>query len=92
VMAIKTPLDNPRGSRCLVDILNQILSDKTKDVGELVVNKEIVKSGYAWVYRKYCDQEFCTDWAELERIARDSKMGLWQDKKPVPPWEWRKRK
>ena len=62
------------------------------NVGELVVNKEIVRSGYAWVYRRYCDQEFCSDWTELERIARDTKFGLWKDRNPMPPWEWRKRK
>jgi hypothetical protein len=27
----------------------------------------------------------------LENAAREAKIGLWADPKPVPPWEWRKR-
>jgi endonuclease YncB( thermonuclease family) len=25
----------------------------------------------------------------MEKDARDDRRGLWQDPKPVPPWEWR---
>ena len=53
------------------------------------VNEEMVKSGYAWVYRKYCRSSFCSDWLDLESNARNNKIGLWQQK-AVPPWEWRK--
>lgn len=53
------------------------------------VNEEMVKAGYAWVYRKYCRSSFCSDWLDLESSARNNKMGLWQQK-AVPPWEWRK--
>jgi endonuclease YncB( thermonuclease family) len=53
------------------------------------VNEEMVKSGYAWVYRKYCRSSFCSDWLEMENNARNNKIGLWQQK-AVAPWEWRK--
>ena len=53
------------------------------------VNEEMVKSGFAWVYRKYCRSSFCNDWLEMENNARNNKIGLWQQK-AVPPWEWRK--
>ena len=54
------------------------------------LNEELVKFGYAWVYRKYCDRSFCKDWLEFEKTASENKIGLWADKSPLPPWEWRK--
>jgi len=58
---------------------------------ELNVNQEMVRSGYAWVYRKYCDKEFCDYWLALENDARAGKLGLWREPDPIPPWEWRKK-
>ncbi|MGC1955231.1 MAG: thermonuclease family protein [Gammaproteobacteria bacterium] len=59
-------------------------------VGDLEVNAELVRQGYAWVYRKYAKREKLY---ELEREAREAKRGLWADgKKAVPPWEWRHRR
>ena len=55
------------------------------------INEEMVKSGYAWVYRKYCRAAFCSDWLSLEASARENKIGLWKES-AVPPWEYRKRK
>jgi endonuclease YncB( thermonuclease family) len=54
------------------------------------VNEEVIRAGYAWQYRKYCQEAFCTGWLALEESARNSKLGLWHDKNPTPPWEWRK--
>lgn len=56
------------------------------------VNEEIIKAGYAWQYRKYCKASFCDDWLEIEKQARNNRIGLWQDKNPQAPWEWRKAK
>lgn len=53
------------------------------------LNEQIVQQGYGWVYRQYCKGAFCDDWLNLEKQARDAGMGLWADKNPVPPWEWR---
>jgi endonuclease YncB( thermonuclease family) len=53
------------------------------------VNEEMVRSGFAWTYKKYCRSSFCSDWLEMENNARNNKIGLWQQK-AVPPWEWRK--
>lgn len=50
------------------------------------LNREIVKAGYAWWYRKYSKD---ASLGELEEEARKAKRGLWQDKEPQPPWEWR---
>lgn len=50
------------------------------------VNVEQVRRGMAWVFRRYSrDPELI----ELERQAREQRLGLWADAQPVPPWEWR---
>ena len=51
------------------------------------LNLALVRSGYAWWYRKYAGTN--EDLADAEREARGEKRGLWQDASPVPPWDWR---
>lgn len=63
-----------------------------RSVGEVLcdgiyANAEMVKSGYAWVYRSY-DKGFKSFYA-LERTAKGAGLGLWADVDPVPPWQWR---
>jgi micrococcal nuclease len=55
-----------------------------------VVNQEIIRAGYAWVYARYCKKSICLEWKTLESEAASEKRGLWKDEKPVPPWEWRR--
>ena len=56
-------------------------------VDGLNVNAELVKQGMAWVYRKYTDDKRLYT---LESEAKQAKRGLWIDKNPIPPWEWRR--
>jgi endonuclease YncB( thermonuclease family) len=56
---------------------------------ETNINQQMVKAGYAWVYKKYCDKPFCEYWLALESKAKANKIGLWQEPDSVPPWEWR---
>ena len=51
------------------------------------LNREIVKAGFAWWYRKYAPKD--TELERLESKARQAKRGLWVDPHPVPPWEFR---
>ena len=53
------------------------------------LNEQIVAHGHGWVYRKYCTADYCNDWLRQEETARDAHTGLWKDKNPQPPWEWR---
>ncbi|MFW3412331.1 thermonuclease family protein [Aliarcobacter butzleri] len=53
------------------------------------INLKQVKDGFAWVYKKYSKNQ---DYYEAEQIARESKKGLWIDKNPIAPWEFRKKK
>lgn len=54
---------------------------------ELHVNAEIVRAGFAWHFTRYSDNP---ELARLEREARESRRGLWQDVRPVAPWEFRR--
>lgn len=51
------------------------------------LNKALLKAGLAWWFRKYSKDISLGD---LEDEARLAKRGLWADKEPVPPWEWRR--
>lgn len=53
------------------------------------LQEELVAEGLAWVWPKYCKLPVCEAWLQLEARARENKAGLWQDAKPIPPWEWR---
>lgn len=56
--------------------------------GGLSLNKELVYVGLAWCYRKYAPDDHTLK--ALEAGARAEKKGLWADKNPIPPWEWRR--
>ena len=49
------------------------------------INAQMVENGYAWAYRK-----FSKKYTPQESKAKSQKLGLWRDKEPIPPWEWRK--
>jgi len=61
-------------------------------VEEEDVNGAQLRAGYAWLYRQYCKSWVCGEWVGLETEARSSQVGLWADKDPVPPWQWRRDK
>jgi endonuclease YncB( thermonuclease family) len=57
------------------------------NVGTNWINKAMVEAGMAWHYVVYTkDKEL----AAAEETARRNRRGLWADKVPAPPWEWRK--
>lgn len=51
-------------------------------------NKEQVKLGMAWVYDKYVTDHSLY---AFQNVAKHSKIGLWRDSRPVPPWIFRRR-
>jgi len=53
------------------------------------VNAELLALGMAWHYKKYSKEGM---YAELETAARKKQLGLWQDKNPIAPWDWRKQR
>jgi micrococcal nuclease len=58
--------------------------------GDVCVNQEIIKNGFAWLYQRYCDTPICQEWSKLEQQARIGKIGLWSQPNPIPPWEFRR--
>ena len=48
---------------------------------------EMLTAGYAWHYKQYDNNKY---YDELQREAKKAKRGLWLDKKPQAPWEYRK--
>ena len=52
------------------------------------VNRDMVREGHAWVYRRYATE----NWLPDEAAARESALGLWSlgVDASVPPWEWRR--
>ena len=55
-------------------------------VGEIWVNLRMVEDGMAWLFLKYSKDPQIK---AAEMKAREARLGLWQDEKPMPPWEWR---
>jgi len=54
------------------------------------VNEALLKAGLAWHYKQYSKNH--PELSDMEEQARTSQLGLWADKKPVAPWDWRKNK
>lgn len=60
----------------------------------LDINLEQVRAGMAWHYKQYAREQSPQDREDYEVAefnAKIQRLGLWNDKNPVPPWEWRKR-
>ncbi len=51
------------------------------------LNRELVRAGFAWWYRRYAPDDETLE--QLEREARGAQRGLWADPHAVAPWEWR---
>lgn len=59
-------------------------------MGATTANRELVRAGLAWANRS--DPRYLRDRevAAAEAQARGNRAGLWADRSPVPPWEWRR--
>jgi endonuclease YncB( thermonuclease family) len=51
-----------------------------------------VGAGLAWWYRKYAKEQPAADHPKYEKAeqgAQSRQQGLWSDKSPIAPWDWR---
>ena len=59
------------------------------------INLSLVKDGYAWWYQYYKKDQTLEDqqrYRVAEAIAKENKLGLWEDSSPVSPWDFRRQK
>jgi endonuclease YncB( thermonuclease family) len=73
--------DRYRRPVCLVTVAG-------KDVG-----LQQIHQGLAWWYRTYAHEQRAQDrrgYERAEQMAREKRVGLWREKDPKAPWEWRR--
>ncbi len=51
------------------------------------VNESLLANGLAWHSSAFDRNPV---WVELEALAREQRLGLWAERNPVAPWDWRK--
>ena len=64
--------------------IGKVSTPRIEDVG-----LEMIKAGYAWQYRDYNNDKSYTS---SENSARKQLKGLWQDRNPIRPQDFRERK
>ena len=72
---------NDRYGRQIADIY--ILTD----IEAIYINAKMIKSGNAWVYKKYRSNSYLIN---LENHARMNNKGLWREINPIEPWLYRR--
>lgn len=53
----------------------------------------LIDAGLAWHFKKYEREQTLDDriaYADAEIKARQGHKGLWQDQRPIAPWDWRR--
>lgn len=96
-----------RSRRSLMEMVQgkQVLVDTQKRdkygrlVGKLLlqgedVNLEQVRRGMAWHYTAYAKEQSESEqqsYRAAQTSAQVAQRGLWQERDPMPPWEWRHR-
>lgn len=53
------------------------------------VGAEMLKLGMAWHFKKYDNSQ---EYSNYENLAKINRVGLWSDKTPTAPWNYRKDK
>ncbi|MFY4731318.1 thermonuclease family protein [Nitrospira sp. BLG_2] len=69
------------------DRYGRVVADVILPDGTLLCS-ELVKAGLAWHYTHFSKSKVLED---LQTEAKENKRGLWGDKDPIPPWEYRKK-
>lgn len=51
------------------------------------LNQRLIMEGLAWHYQRFSNDRF---YQQLEFEARAKKKGLWSERNPIAPWNWRR--
>ena len=82
----KTVLLKSKGKKGSYDSRGRMVAEIYLE-NKVCLNKEMLKTGLAWHYKKYSKNE---EYAKLEEAARKKRVGLWSDKTSIAPWNFRK--
>lgn len=55
------------------------------------INREMVRSGLAWAYRRFLSGPYVSGYIDAEKDARSRRLGLWNHANPEPPWKFKER-
>lgn len=67
--------------------VGKVMLDDGADVG-----LAMIRAGLAWWYERYAREQSRADraaYASAEQEARRRRLGLWQDERPIAPWDYR---
>ena len=70
-------------------ILGKVVTQGNQDA-----NLAQVQRGMAWHYEKFANtrpKKESKAYAVAQEEAKAKSLGLWTDKNPIPPWEWRRK-
>lgn len=59
------------------------------------INVEQLRRGFAWHYKLHEKQQSAEErliYSKAQDFAKENRIGLWADRDPVPPWDFRKEK
>lgn len=56
------------------------------------INREMVRSGFAWAYRRYLSAPYASVYIAAEKEARNRRLGLWRQANPDPPWNFKRKR
>ncbi|MCI4626835.1 MAG: thermonuclease family protein [Candidatus Magnetoovum sp. WYHC-5] len=87
-----------KGMLLSYDVSVTLTGEKTYDrqvcilkKGNMDVNLEMIKRGYAWAYVHYLDEPYKSIYIGAQDKAKSEKLGIWSLSSPEAPWDFRKR-